>query len=511
MEAVIDAPRGASGTGAVDYSRKWYVMAAVGISILLSAIDTSIVNVALPTLVEDFRAAFPTVQWVVLAYLLALSTLMLGFGRLGDMVGKKQIFTGGFLVFVVGSFLCGLAPSVYWLIAFRVLQAVGAAMLLALGAAILTEAFPPAERGRALGIVGSIISVGIVLGPTLGGLIIGALSWHWIFMVNVPLGLVGIVVAVRTIPSVRPKGGQRFDYLGAATIFAGLLSLLLALTVGQTEGFTATPVLLLFAGAAAGLAAFVAVEARVDQPMVSLDLFRHRLLSVNLVTAVIVFFCLGGAVLLLPFYLQGVLGLDVRLVGLLLALVPIALGLISPLSGALSDRFGTSPISLAGLLVLVVGYAAAATLDASTSPLGYSLRMLPLAVGMGLFQSPNNSAVMGAAPPDRLGVVSGLLSLARTVGQIVGIAVLGAVWTSRAAAHAGGTPAGGVTSAPPAAQVAALQESMLVALVLVAIATGLGLWALLKGPEAGQTGEGGKADEAGPVRAPASEAEALVS
>jgi EmrB/QacA subfamily drug resistance transporter len=199
----------------VDYSRKWYVMAAVGVSILLSTIDATIVNVALPTFVRDLNTNFPTVQWVVLSYLLTQATLILGIGRLGDMFGKKRLFTIGFIIFTLGSVLCGLAPTVYWLIVFRVVQAVGAALLLALGMAIITEAFPQTERGRALGISGAIISVGIVVGPTLGGLIIAALSWRWIFFVNLPIGIIGTLLGIRFVPDFRPTGRQKFDYWGA--------------------------------------------------------------------------------------------------------------------------------------------------------------------------------------------------------------------------------------------------------------------------------------------------------
>ena len=218
---------------AVDFSRKWYVMAAVGISILLSTIDATIVNVALPTLVRDFNTNFPTVQWAVLAYLLTQATLILSVGRLGDMLGKKPLFVAGLIIFTVGSVLCDLAFDVYWLIAFRMVQAIGAALMLALGMAIITEAFPPRERGRALGISGSIISVGIVIGPALGGLIIDSFSWRWIFFVNLPVGIVGTWMALRYIPNFKPAGKQSFDFLGAVTMFISLLALLLALTWGQ--------------------------------------------------------------------------------------------------------------------------------------------------------------------------------------------------------------------------------------------------------------------------------------
>jgi len=257
----------------VDYSRKWLVMSAVAMGIFLGTIDGSIVNVALPTLVNDLQTNFATVQWVVLAYLLTLGTLLLSVGRLADIYGKKPIYVSGFLVFTIGSVLCGLAPTVYWLIGLRVIQAVGAAMIFALGAAIVTEAFPDNERGKALGITGSIVSLGIISGPVFGGVIIGALSWHWIFFVNLPIGLVGTWIAWRNVPDTRPGGQQRFDYGGAVTLFVSLLALLLALTLGQEQGFlTAIPLALLVLSLL-GLSIFLVIEYRVAQPMVDLKLF----------------------------------------------------------------------------------------------------------------------------------------------------------------------------------------------------------------------------------------------
>ena len=192
----------------IDYTRKWYVMAAIAMSLFLATIDGSIVNVALPTLVRELNTDFATVQWVVLGYLLVQTTLMLSMGRLGDMIGKKPIYTAGVIIFTLGSLLCGLAPTVLWLIGFRLLQAIGASMTLSLGTAIVTEAFPPTERGRALGLSGTIVSVGIVFGPTIGGIILEALSWHWIFFVNLPVGILGTVMALRYVPDFRPTGGR---------------------------------------------------------------------------------------------------------------------------------------------------------------------------------------------------------------------------------------------------------------------------------------------------------------
>lgn len=465
----------------IDYSRKWYVMAAVGMSILLATIDGSIVNVALPTLVRDLQTEFAMVEWVILAYLLALVTLLPSIGRLGDMIGKKAIYTAGFVVFTVGSVLCGLSPDVYWLIGFRVLQAVGGAMVLALGAAILTEAFPPSERGKALGLFGTFVSVGVVLGPTLGGILIEALSWHWIFFVNLPVGAIGVWLSLRYVPAFKPVGKQQFDYAGAITLFISLLALLLALTLGQQVGFTQSLIMLLFVVSGVFLILFVFVELRTSQPMIDLRLFQNLLFSINLVTGFMTFVAIAGVFTLMPFYLENVLGYNTRQVGYLLAIVPITLGVAAPIAGSLSDRLGTRPMTVVGLLALLLGYYTASTLTAQTNALGYVLRLLPIGIGMGLFQSPNNSAIMGTAPRERLGVVSGLLSTTRTLGQTTGVAVMGALWASRVAFHAGGgLVEGGATAAPMAAQLAGLQDTLVSAAVLMALGLGLSVWGLVQ-------------------------------
>jgi len=452
----------------VDYSRKWYVLAAVSMGIFLSTIDGSIVNVALPTLVSDLHAEFSTVEWVVLAYLLTLATLLLSIGRLGDMIGKKPIYVTGFAVFTVGSVLCGLAPTVYWLIGFRMLQAIGGAMILALGMAIVTESFPPNERGRALGLTGTMVSIGVVVGPTLGGLLIGALSWHWIFFVNLPVGIVGTLMAVRFVPALRPKGHQRFDPLGAVVLFAGLLALLAALTTGGDRGFGSTPVLLLLAAAAILLTVFVLVERRAKQPIVDLTLFRNKLFSINLVSGLTTFVSMSGTIILIPFFLQGVLGYDAQRVGLLMATVPAVMGFVAPLSGALSDRLGPRPITVVGLGFMALGFLAMTTVNLEMGTVGYILRFLPVGLGMGIFQSPNNSAIMGSVPRARLGVASGLLTMTRTLGQTTGIAVMGAIWSSRVFWHSGTVLSEGATSAPAAAQVAGLHDTFLIMVGLIA-------------------------------------------
>jgi len=464
----------------VEYSRKWYVMAAVAMGIFLATIDGSIVNVALPTLVRSFDTEFAVVQWVVLAYLLTVTTLMLSMGRLGDMIGKKPLYAAGFVIFTLGSVLCGLSPTVHWLIGSRVLQAVGAAMMMALGMAIVTEAFPPSERGKALGISGSMVSLGIVVGPVLGGILIGALSWHWIFFVNLPIGIAGTWMVVRFVPALKPAGGQRFDVPGALTLFVSLMALLMALTLGQQRSFTEPGILALFAVWLVTLASFLVIERKSRQPMIDLNLFQNRLFNINLITGFITFICTSGTIILMPFYLENVLGYDPRSVGFLLAIVPIAVGITAPISGALSDRLGTRPITVAGLFMLLVGFFAVSTLSVETTAFGYVARFLPIGIGIGIFQSPNNSAVMGAVPRTRLGVASGLLSITRTLGQIAGIAALGALWASRVMVRAGHDLPAGATAAPAAAQVAGLTDTFTAIVLLIALALMLAVWGLVQ-------------------------------
>jgi len=462
-------------TDAPQYRDKWWIMLAVSMALLLGTIDGTIVNVALPTLVREFGANFPTIQWVVLAFLLGLSTLMLSVGRLADMMGKKQIFSAGLVVFLLGSLLCGLSPTVYALIGFRLLQSIGAAMTVALGVAIVTETWPPAERGKAIGITAGVISLGIVIGPTAGGLLIGSLGWRWIFFVNLPLGLLALLLVIRYVPPLTPRqNAETFDFLGAGITGLGLLALSLALTIGQTRGFGDPLILALFALAALAAAAFVPVERRAAYPMIDLDLFRNVQFSLNLITGSFTFVAIAAVIFLMPFYLELVLGLPVAQVGLLLAVAPLVLAVLGPLSGSLSDRFGTRPVSVVGLIFLLIGYLTLSTLRTDTKPVGYILRMLPIGLGMGTFQSPNNSAIMGAAPRNRLGVASGLLSMTRTLGQTTGIALLGAAFASLLHGYAGRVV--DVSGAEPQVVVAALNDLTVLLAGLMGLALLLALW-----------------------------------
>ena len=454
-------------------------MVAVSIGVVLATVDASIVNVAFPTLVEELDTTFNSIQWVALGYLLTIATLTLGMGRLGDVIGKKNLYTSGFSVFTVASALCALSPDVGWLIGFRVVQAGGAVMILALGSAILVESFPPSERGKALGWIGTAVSLGIISGPVIGGLLISTFSWRAIFLVNIPIGILGTVIALRHVPKTPPAPGQRFDYAGAALMSTALLALSLALTLGQEAGFGSPGMLGLFALSAATAAGFVYVELRTDSPMLELRLFRNPMLTVSVVAGLLAFVCLSATFFLLPFFLDGMMGFDLRTVGLLLGAAPLMMGIVSPLSGSLSDRIGIRPLTLAGLAIMAAVYFGFLTLDTDMTIPHYLALAIPLGIGIAIFQSPNNSAIMGSVPREYMGIGGGLLTITRLLGQISGIAVLGSIWAANVAAASGGIlPEGGASAASIAAQMDGLHTTFLIAALIMTAGVVVGIWGL---------------------------------
>jgi len=464
----------------IDYSRKWKVMIAVGMGIFLGTIDVSIVNIALPTFVHDLNTSFNVVQWVLLAYSLTISTLSVSLGRLADMIGKKPIYVTGFIVFTTGSVLCGLSPTIYLLIASRVIQALGAAMVFSLGLGIITESFPREERGRALGISGTLVSIGIIAGPTVGGMILSVASWHWIFFVNLPIGILGTYMAIRNIPALKPAGGQKFDIWGAVTLGSGLFMLLMGMTWGQERGFDSLPIILLLAGFFVMFTIFIVIEKREEQPMVDLAMFKNSEFATGLINGLLTFIAIAGLSLLLPFYLENVIGLAPFFMGLVMAVDPVLMGFVAPVSGWLSDRMGSRIITMVGLSMLLVAYILMATLNEKSSLLMIIVSLLFLGLGMGIFQSPNNSTIMGAAAKDRLGVVSSILALSRSLGQVLGGAILGSLWAVHVLAKLSEMPEGGAAGAPISAQVAGFQGTYWIISGLMVVALGVAAWDYLK-------------------------------
>lgn len=458
--------------------KKWLAMLGIGMGVFMATLDTSIVNISLPTLIQELNTNFATISWVILSYVLVVTSLMLGVARLGDMFDKKKLYLIGLSLFTFSSLLCGLAPSAVWLIAFRALQGIGAAMTQALGTAIITEIFPASERGRALGLIGSTVSVGIAIGPPTGGLLIGLVGWRSIFLVNVPVGILAVMVINRFVPSSTTRPGQRFDAAGAVILFFTMGSYALGMTLGQDRGFGQPLVMFLLAAAVAGLALFLWAENRASQPMIDLRMFRNVLFSLNLLMGFLVFITMAG-MFIMPFFLQLVKGYPTQTVGLIMMANPIAMGLIAPLAGSLSDRYGSRGISLVGLTMIIVGCLTVSTLNEGVTALGFIVRLIPFGIGQGMFQSPNNNAIMSAAPRDKLGVASGLLALSRTLGQTTGLPLMGALFSSLVLAFSGLHAGTDATTAPPAALVAGINGTYHTAALFIFASLTLAAAALL--------------------------------
>ncbi|HEX7491956.1 MAG TPA: MFS transporter [Candidatus Limnocylindrales bacterium] len=456
--------------------RKWLILTSVSLGSLMATLDGSIVNIALPSMQESFGVDLSKVTWVVVAYLLVVGALLLPFGRLGEVLTFKSVYVVGFAVFTVASVCCGASPNESVLIAFRVVQAVGAAMIMAMGPAIVARTFGPSERGRALGFNGIAVSIGLSLGPALGGLLTQAATWRAIFLINAPIGVLAIIWAARILPAETPGKGRSFDMRGAALSGAALFALLLALSEGQAWGWNSPAVVALLVAFAVLGATFVAVERSTIQPMIDLALFKIRPFSAGLVSVVVTFSALTATSFLLPFLLQNGRGFSPIETGMLLTPVPLSMAVVAPFSGAASDRFGQRALASAGVAIMVLGLLALTQLPADFALPDLIWRLVLLGVGQGLFMSPNSSAVLGSVSRERVGTASGTLAQMRVNGQALGIAISGAVYATRLPIHLAELGHGVPT---PAMQTAALTSAIHDAFIVAALICCIGVVASL--------------------------------
>ncbi len=448
--------------------RKWLILFAVSLGSLMSTLDGSIVNIALPAIQQEFAIDLTTVEWVVVAYLLVVGSLLLPVGRMGEVLTFRRVYLAGFATFTVGSGLCGAAPNEAALIAFRVVQGVGAAMLSAMGPAIVARTFPPAERGRALGLNGVSVSLGLTLGPVLGGLLTTLVTWRAIFLINVPIGVLAMLWAARVLPAETARTGQTFDLHGAALSGGSLFALLLALTEGDSWGWASPPTVALIGLALVLGALFLVAERASVQPLIDLALFRIRPFAFGLASVIVAFAGLFTATFLLPFLLQRGEGYSAIEAGLMLTPVPISMAIVAPFSGAASDRWGPALPASSGMVLMVL-----ALLSLTTLPAGFALpdlvwRLILLGIGQGLFMSPNSSAVLGSVPGRRVGTASGILAQMRVNGQALGIALSAAVVAARLPVHL--AELGGAAADQPAALAAAIHDAFVVAALVCAVA-----------------------------------------
>jgi EmrB/QacA subfamily drug resistance transporter len=398
----------------------------------MPVLDAGVVNLILPNLSKYFSTSLSTIEWVTMAYLLVISGLVIALGRFGDLYGHKKIFLGGYIIFSIASLLCGLAPSIWMLIVFRGIQAIGGGMLVSMSPAIITANVTSASRGRALSVTAVAMGVGTILGPVLGGFLTTNFGWRSVFMINIPIGIIGYWIAQQTIPTNDEHGpaSQSFDLGGAALILLALIAILLPLSLAGDYGW-GNPWILISLGIGIGSAiSFVFFEKRRTDPLLDIDLFQNRLFLMGNISTSLFYMAQYTILLLIPFYLQDLRGLTAQQTGILYLPLPVIIILIAPLSGYLSDRMDSRYISSAGMAIMAFGIWQLSNLRANSAIIFLILGAATLGLGSGLFLTPNNSAVMGSVPDSKRGVASGVLAMMKYIGMVLGVAVSGAVFTS---------------------------------------------------------------------------------
>ena len=453
-----------SRTGAGPKASASWALASLSLSMLLSSLGTSIANVGLPALAQAFGASFQAVQWVVLAYLLAITTLVVGAGRLGDAVGRKRLLLGGILLFTVASVLCGIAPTLWLLIAARAAQGLGAAIMMALAMAFVGEAVPKARTGSAMGLLGTMSAIGTALGPSLGGILISGAGWRAIFLVNVPLGILALLLVHRRLPADRPRPGTDragFDALGTLLLGLALGAYALAVTIGRGGFGPLIAALLLAAGAGAGL--FALAEARAAAPLIRLEMFRIPALSAGLAMNALVSTVMMATLVVGPFHLSHALGLEAALVGLVMSAGPLVAALAGVPAGRMVDRLGAGRMTVAGLVGTAAGCVLLSLMPARFGIPGYIVPLAVITAGYALFQAANSTAVMTGIGQGERGVVSGMLNLSRNLGLVTGASVMGAIF----ALASGATD---IATAPPESVAAGTRATFAAAAVQVVVA-----------------------------------------
>ncbi|MGZ8369271.1 MAG: MFS transporter [Rhodoplanes sp.] len=458
-------------------SVRW-ALAGLSLSMLLSSLGTSIANVALPTFAQAFTASFQEVQWIVLAYLLAITTLIVSVGRLGDIIGRRRLLLAGIFLFTVASVLCGITAALWLLIAARAAQGLGAAIMMALTIAFVGETVPKEKTGSAMGLLGTMSAFGTALGPSLGGVLIAGLNWRAIFLVNVPLGILTFLLAHRYLPIDR-RGSKTdrasFDNVGTLLLALTLAAYALAMTIGRGSFGSLNMALLL--AAAFGVGLFVRAEARAAAPLIQLAMFRDPVLSASLAASALVSAVMMATLVVGPFYLSRALGLDAARVGLVLSVGPLVVALTGVPAGRIADHFGAPRMTVVGLIGIAAGCFILSMTPATFGISGYVAPIVVVTVGYALFQTANNTVVMADIPQDRRGVISGILNLSRYLGLTTGASVMGAVFALASATV-------DITTARPEAVATGMRITFAVAgvLIVIALAIAVGSRALATHP-----------------------------
>jgi EmrB/QacA subfamily drug resistance transporter len=480
----------AEGPGSREQANKWVVLLLAGTGAFMTTLDSSIVNISLPAIARSFGVPLSgAIEWIIIGYLVVIAAVLLTFGRLADMIGRKPVWLAGLVIFTLGSALCGAAPTLGVLIGSRIFQGLGGALIFSVNVAMITSVFPAQERGRALGVNGIVVALGISVGPTIGGIITQYLTWRWIFFINVPIGIL-LFIASRHLLTERMRRGQgRFDPVGASLLGIGLAGLILGLSFGQEWGWTSPRLLGSLAIGVAALATGVLVERHVQDPVLDLKLLTNRVFASANISFIMAMLALFAPGFLLPFYFEELRGFSPVEAGLLLTPLSLALAVLAPISGSLADRIGSRWLSPVGLAIACIGLILLSQLDQKSSIWDIAWRLGFTGIGQGIFQAPNTRAMMGAAPRSEQGEASGLLATGRVIGQSLSVAIAGVVFNGL-----GGAAAGSILAMQQqrqtlsAEQINALQStfvsSLHAALLVCAAFAGIGIFtSLVRGEE----------------------------
>lgn len=402
---------------------RWVVLFTIVSMIFMCCLDSSVINVALPIMARNLSVDMSSIELVVTSYLIIISATILIFGRLGDMKGKTTIFRFGIAIFTLGSLMCGFSNSLVLLVISRMVQAIGAAAAMSTSQGIVTQIFPTNERGRALGITGSFVALGTMVGPPLGGFIISAVSWKYIFLINVPIGIITFFMSIKNFPKSTSNKAEKLDLKGAVLFSLVVVLIFGAINKGQEYGYSNPLIIGILIAAIILLVVFVKVEKKVEMPLLHLEIFHNKLFSISVFCAFISFIAISSTSIIQPFYLQDVLKLTPAVTGIFMMVYPLILTIVAPVSGYLSDKIGSEFLTFIGLIFISIGLFLMATLNEHSTLWVIAIFIALMSVGNGLFQSPNTSLIMSTVPKNKLGIAGSVNALVRNLGMIFGISL----------------------------------------------------------------------------------------
>ena len=450
---------------------RWIGLVAAASGMFLTALDIT-VNVALPDITESLGTDAVTIQWIIIFYVGSSTAMQLGLGGSADVFGLKRMFVFGLVLYMIAVLVIGLADDLALVFGLRVFQSVGNGLLMALAPAIVTRLFPSEFRGRALGIMAALGTLGMFAGSLGGGVLVDLFDWRAIFLGRVPLCLAALIftVTLLRVPDDRGRAGG-FDLSGSATLFVSMASLILLLSLGGREGWTRAYIPVLAAVFVVGLAAFVAIERRAERPVLQLSILRNRILLPALLTSMLAFISTFVNWFILPFFVVDALGSSASVWGVLLMVMTVANTVAAPLGGWLSDRANPAYAITVSLLLSTGAMFYLGRLDAASSVIGVAFGLVVVGVGTGLFQSSNANLIMGTVRADRLGMGGGIMGLSRGLGTVFSVAIMGAVFSARQTAR-------GDASSTSDAFVLAYQDTYLIAgvIAVAAVIVSLSLW-----------------------------------